>query len=202
MYRAVVFDFDGTLTRPGAIDFAELRRLLGCPPRVPILEYIDSLPDDASRRQAHRALDGFELAAARSSAPNEGAEDLVLDLSRAGIPCAILTRNSLASVKEAMRSFRRITLSDFPAVITREDAGRPKPHPDGVHRAAALLRLSPGEMLVVGDYVFDIAAGNAAGAATAFLTNGAALPAMEVKPDYTIASLGELAGIVGIQDGR
>jgi phosphoglycolate phosphatase-like HAD superfamily hydrolase len=55
-------------------------------------------------------------------------------------------------------------------------------------------------MLVVGDYVFDIAAGKAAGAATAYLTNGAAPRQMDVTADYTVDSLAELAPLVGIQD--
>ena len=105
-YRAVLFDFDGTLTRPGAIDFSRLRALLGCPPKVPILEYIDSLPDARAREQAHRSLDDFELEAARASVPNDGAERIIGALARAGIGRGILTRNSLSSVREAMRSFR------------------------------------------------------------------------------------------------
>jgi hydrogenase expression/formation protein HypE len=200
MYRAVLFDFDGTLTRPGAIDFAELRRLLACPAGTPILEYIEGLGDPGARRQAHRILDGYELAAARASVPNDGAEELVLRLRGAGVARGILTRNSLASVKEALKSFRTVSLADFPAVVTREDEGRPKPHPDGVHRAAMLLGVTPAEMLVVGDYVFDIAAGRAAGAATAFLTNGATPRQMDETADYTVDSLAQLAAILGIQD--
>jgi hydrogenase expression/formation protein HypE len=206
MYSAVLFDFDGTLTKPGAIDFSRLRALLGCPPGVPVLEYIDALPDPGARAEAHRRLDAFEREAARASVPNDGAEDLVRDLARAGIGRAILTRNSLASVREAMRNFRTVSLEDFGAVITREDEGRPKPHPDGVHLAAARLGVAPARMLVVGDYVFDIAAGKAAGAATAFLTNGSATPAAgpghipgtDVVPDRTIASLRELATLLGL----
>jgi hydrogenase expression/formation protein HypE len=200
MYRAVLFDFDGTLTRPGAIDFAELRRLLACPAGTPILEYIDGLADEPSRREAHGILDGYELAAARASVPNDGAEDLVHRLRAAGVAVGILTRNSLASVKEALKSFPTVSLADFPAIVTREDRGRPKPHPDGVHRAAELLGVTPAEMLVVGDYVFDIAAGRAAGAATAFLTNGAPPRQMDVSADYTVQSLDQLAAVVGIQD--
>jgi hydrogenase expression/formation protein HypE len=206
MYSAVLFDFDGTLTKPGAIDFSRLRALLGCPPGVPVLEYIDALPDPGARAEAHRRLDAFEREAARASVPNDGAEDLVRDLVRAGIGRAILTRNSLASVREAMRNFRTVSLADFGAVITREDEGRPKPHPDGVHLAAARLGVAPARMLVVGDYVFDIAAGKAAGAATAFLTNGSAASTAgpghargtDVVPDTTIASLRELAALLGL----
>ena len=198
MYRAVLFDFDGTLTKPGAIDFAALRRLLGCPPKLPILEFIDSLGSVEARREAHRALDEFELAAARASQPNDGAEQLVRRLAHAGIACGILSRNSLGSIREALKGFRGISLADFPVIVTREDAGRPKPHPDGVHRAAELFGVAPGQMLVVGDYVFDIEAGKAAGAATAFLSNAAAVPAMSVTPDFTIAALEELNGILGL----
>jgi HAD superfamily hydrolase (TIGR01509 family) len=198
MYRAVLFDFDGTLTKPGAIDFAALRQLLGCPPKVPILEFIDSLGSAEARREAHLALDEFELAAARASAPNDGAEELVRRLARAGIACGILSRNSLGSIREALKRFRQIGVEDFPVIVTREDEGRPKPHPDGVHRAAELFGVAPGEMLVVGDYVFDIEAGKAAGVATAFLSNGAAVPAMGVTPDFTIAALGDLNGILGL----
>ncbi len=198
MYRAVLFDFDGTLTKPGAIDFAALRRLLGCPPKVPILEFIDALGSVEARREAHRLLDDFELAAARASVPNDGAEALVRGLGRAGIACGILSRNSLGSIREALEGFREIGVEDFPVIVTREDEGRPKPHPDGVHRAAGLFGVAPGEMLVVGDYVFDIEAGKAAGAATAFLSNGAAIPVMGVTPDFIIAALGELNGILGL----
>jgi HAD superfamily hydrolase (TIGR01549 family) len=201
MYRAVLFDFDGTLTKPGAIDFAALRRLLGCPPKVPILEFIDALGSAEARREAHRALDEFELAAARASQPNDGAEQLVRRLAHAGIACGILSRNSLGSIREALKGFRWIREEDFSVIVTREDAGRPKPHPDGVHRAAELLGVAPGEMLVVGDYVFDIEAGRAAGASTALLTNGSAASPMAVAADFTIATLGELYGVLGLQAG-
>ena len=42
--RAVVFDFDGTLTRPGALDFPGIKREVGCPPDSFLLEWIEALP--------------------------------------------------------------------------------------------------------------------------------------------------------------
>jgi len=197
-FRAVLFDFDGTLTRPEALDFPELRRLLSCPSGEPILEHIQALPTEGEREKAWGILDAFELAAARASVPNNGSEETVRLLKDAGIALGILSRNSRASVLEAMRRFNALVPEDFSVFISRESPGRPKPHPDGVELAAQQFRVRPFEILVVGDFVFDIMAGKSAGAATAYLTNGKSAPDMPVSPDYIIDSLPELRPILGV----
>ena len=198
MFRAVLFDFDGTLTRPEALDFGKLRKLLSCPVGQPILEHIQALPTEEERQKAWQILDDFELAAARASVPNEGSEAFVGLLRDAGIARGILSRNSRASVLEAMKRFHSVGPADFSVLISRESSGRPKPHPDGVERAARQFSLPPSEVLIVGDFVFDIMAGKSAGAGTAFLTNGRPLPPMEVSADYVIDTLMELKPILGI----
>jgi len=199
----VLFDFDGTLTNPGALDFPALRQALGCPPGTLILEYIDALPTEEERSLKRRILADFEDAAARASVPNEGAEETVTLLRRHGIRVGILTRNSRTSVLTSLANFRSLTPADFQVILTRESGGRPKPHPDGVLAAARALGIPVNELLVVGDFVFDIAAGQAAGAATALLTNGSAAPGVpsvpvRAVPDHTIRKLGELAQILGV----
>jgi HAD superfamily hydrolase (TIGR01509 family) len=163
---------------------------------VPILEYIDRLETEEARKAANRILDDYEMEAARRSVPNEGAEEIISLLKSNGIRLGIISRNSLASIIEAMKHFHSVAPDDFTVIISRENSSRPKPHPDGVDRAAELFGIPPQQILVVGDYVFDIAAGKAAGAATAFLTNGAPVPAMDAAPDYTISRLAELKDIL------
>jgi len=211
-YRAVLFDFDGTLTHPGALDFPALRRALGCPPGTLILEHIDALPTEEERSLKRRILADFEMAAARASVPNDGAEEAVRLLRRRGILVGILTRNTRASVLVSLANFHSLTEADFRVILTRESGGRPKPHPDGVLAAAESLGVSIRELLVVGDFVFDIAAGSAAGAATVLLTNSggpqgpgtASVPVASVPvtsvPDHTIRGLDELPGILGISE--
>jgi hydrogenase expression/formation protein HypE len=196
MIKAVLFDFDGTLTRPEAIDFAALRTLLDCPPGMPILEFIEALPSPDAQVRAHRILDEFEMAAARASVPNDDAEELVAYLQSRGIARGILSRNSRGSVMAALANFSAVSGADFSVILTRENAGRPKPHPDGVIGAAKLFGVPPAGILVVGDYVFDIAAGSAAGARTVILTNGRAAPPIEPAPDFTVTRLGELLPIL------
>jgi HAD superfamily hydrolase (TIGR01509 family) len=196
--RAVLFDFDGTLTRPEAIDFVILRNKLGCPQGVAILEYIQALGTEDERLQAWQLLEDFELQAARASRPNAGAEELVKLLQKRAIGRGILTRNSTSSVREAMKNFLEISMTDFPVILSRENPGRPKPHPDGVHDAARLFGVRTAEILVVGDFIYDIAAGHAAGAQTAFITNGATTAPTDPAPDYTIVTLAELPAILGL----
>lgn len=196
--RAVLFDFDGTLTAPGALDLKTVRQVLGVPQGTLILDYIQAMGDPGARREAMRTLERIEIAGAANAVPNAGAEDLVKLLAVRGIRRGILTNNCRASLVEAMKAFSRIGLVDFDVVLHRENAPRHKPYPDGIRHAAGLLGIAASELLVVGDYVFDMEAGSRAGAVTAFLTNGEEVPAMSVKPDHVIATLVEVRSILGI----
>jgi HAD superfamily hydrolase (TIGR01509 family) len=201
--RAVLFDFDGTLTHPGALDFAAIKREVGCPPDQFVLEWIRSLPAGEARDASALALERFELAAADASAPNAGAEELVRWLRTAGLAVGILTRNGLSAIERSLRRFTALTLDDFDVVVTRDDGDiAPKPAPDGVLHAAAAMGVLPEETLVVGDFLLDVRAGRAAGAVTAFLVNHGAPGDGEVAEpdaadcDFVVGRLDELEDVV------
>jgi hydrogenase expression/formation protein HypE len=200
--RAVLFDFDGTLTRPGALDFAVIRRAIGCPPGTPILEFIESLDGDEERRKALGTLEAMELEAARRSEPNDGAEQTVRGLIARDLRVGILTRNSRSSVREALERFPTLRERDFAAIVCREDVARQKPHPDGVHAAAARFGCGAADLVVVGDYVFDIDAGRRAGSHTVLLGNGTPPRGLSVTPDDVIDRLSELASVIERLDQR
>jgi len=203
--RAVLFDFDGTLTRPGALDFAALKREVGCPTDRLVLEWIEALPAGAQRTAALSALERFELAGAAEAEANEGAEDLVRRLHALGLKVAVLTRNGRLAVERALGRFSLLGADDFDVLITRDDDVAPKPSPEGVSRAAAAMGVLAEETLVVGDFLLDMQAGRAAGAVTAYLTNGAD-PAAEdgascpddADCDFVVHSLAELDGVVAL----
>lgn len=175
--KAVLFDFDGTLTCPGTIDFPRIKQAVGCPPDQPVLEFIEAMADPEAKAGAHRTLEAFEMAAAEASRPNSGAEELVRWCRGKGLRLGILTRNLRDSVLRALENFSRTRETDFELIISREDPVAPKPHPEGVTAAAARLGLDPREIAVVGDFWFDIQAGNGAGATTVWLDHGpSALP--------------------------
>jgi len=195
--KGVLFDLDGTLTRPGAIDFSMLKSELGCPAGSPVLEFIEAEPPD-SRARLMRILEKREMTAAETSRPNLGAERCLSILMSRDIPFGIITRNGLSSVEQALLKFDVVTIRDFSAVITR-DSSLPKPCPDGVYIAAGKMGLMPSELILVGDFRFDIIAGHAAGAVTALLTNKGESPLCpdDPEPDYIIDRLDEILDLPG-----
>jgi HAD superfamily hydrolase (TIGR01509 family) len=198
--RGVLFDFDGTLTRPGSLDFPAIKREMGCPVDQPILEYLEKQPAHRRARMLE-ILEEMEDKAAEVSRPNQGVERCLSLIREHGLAMGILTRNSIRSVKKALKWFQGIAPQDFAAIITRE-VSPPKPKPDGVIEAARRMGLPPSQVLVVGDFRFDILAGKAAGAPTALLTNGGrtAMAPGDPEPDHIVGQFEEIMGILGLRE--
>ncbi len=194
--EAVLFDFDGTLTEPGVLDFAAIRRAVGCPDGVSILEHIDGLGAEDDRRAAREVLDRFEMEAAARARPNQGAEALVADLLARGLPVGVLTRNTARAVHRALENFERVRMEDFACLLTREHVAPPKPEPHGVLHAAEEMGVSAEHLLMVGDFRYDVEAGARAGALTAYLTNRAPARALDTAPTWTIETLDDLRPLV------
>lgn len=193
--EAVVFDFDGTLTRPGALDFSKIKPVIGCPEDVPVLEYMEGISDPARLEKINRVLENFELEGAAASRPNTGAQDLVVWIKKMGLPVGVLTRNSRVSVVRAMEHFSDFSLEDIDALVTREDPVRIKPSGEGVNLIARRLGIPPAHILMVGDFLFDMEAGRDAGSLTAYLSNDAPLPG-NLSCDFTVSALDQLKPII------
>lgn len=194
--KGILFDFDGTLTLPGALDFPAIKREMNCPLDTPILEYLETVPEEL-KPSLVKILEAREEQAAEESFPNIGAEKCLLALREKGVLLGIITRNSLPSVIRALEKFKTVRLRDFAAVITRDDS-LPKPHPQGVHKACERMGLAVSDLMVVGDFRFDVIAGKAAGACTVLLTNGRPLQGVpgDPEPDHTVDCLEDILKLV------
>ena len=193
---AVLFDFDGTLTQPGSLDFRQIKQELGCPVEQPVLEFIDALTDDRKRRSAWTALDRFESDGARRSVPHPEAGRVIRHCRWCDVRVGIISRNSLKAITTALANFHDLALPDFDIIISRDDAIAPKPAPDGVIAAADRLGTVPERILVVGDYLFDVESGISAGALTALVPAGHDFDPAAIPCHFHLEHLADLCGII------
>ena len=104
---AVLFDFDGTLTVPETLDFAAVRRAVGCPAGMGLLEFLAGIADVEERRAKEAILEAMEVEAAELTRENAGATDLVRSLHDLGVPLGIITRNTRDSIDRSALLFDR-----------------------------------------------------------------------------------------------
>jgi phosphoglycolate phosphatase-like HAD superfamily hydrolase len=148
---------DGTLV-DSRLDFDVMRHEMGLPTGVPILESLTSVPDGPDRDRMLATMRIHELRGADEAVLFDGVIEFLNHIQELGICAAVLTRNSRESTD---RTLRRLNLS-FSQVVTREDAP-PKPHPAGVKMIAEGWGLPAHEIIVIGDYLFDLQVGRQAG---------------------------------------
>jgi len=178
--RGVIFDLDGTLV-DSRLDFEQMRREMAIPPGTPLLEAIGALTEPR-RSQCAAILDRHEKAGAERATLVPGAAELVARLRAGRIRQAVFTRNArqvaldtlarLGLAFEGDGGIRRSCGDDFfDPVVGRENAPA-KPDPTAIWRICDLWGLARDEVVMIGDYVFDIEAGRRAGVRTVLYTAG------------------------------
>lgn len=193
--RAVLFDLDGTLTRP-YLDFDAIRAELSIENREPVLEAMERM--DADRRaRAEAVVARHEAEAAANSELHDGVHETLEALRNRGIRLALLTRNSRQSVATVLRKHGL----RFDFIRTRED-GRTKPSPEPVLAVCRSLEVAPAATVSVGDFLFDIEAGRAAGAATVLMIGDGPRPPYADRADHVIRRLLELVTIVDARGAK
>jgi HAD superfamily hydrolase (TIGR01509 family) len=190
-FRHWVFDMDGTLTI-AVHDFAAIRQSLDIPPEDDILHHLAALPEDEASAK-HAWLLEHERELALNARPASGAIELVRELHQRGCRLGILTRNAH---ELALLTLEAIGLGDCFAtddILGRGEAP-PKPHPGGLLHLADRWQVEPRQLVMVGDYRFDLDCGRAAGAGTV-LVNLPENPWPELA-DWHARDCGELLGMV------
>ncbi|PJZ44547.1 HAD family hydrolase [Leptospira brenneri] len=161
-----IFDMDGTLTVANH-DFEAIKRELNLPLETDILTSLSKLTkEEADKKHIH--LNQIELKIAKSSVPSPGSFELLRNIKTQTNQMGILTRNSFSNSIETLKAAGLIDYFDPNFIFCRERA-IPKPNPEGIFRLMDLWKASPKETVMIGDYVYDLDAGRAAGVETIYI---------------------------------
>ena len=202
MIRAVLFDFDGTLTEL-TLDFRQAKEdifnigdkyLAGGSARkckgpfiLDTIYAIEARCGEAApafRKEALDRLTQIELQTSKGKGLFPFTRGLLKQLREKGIRVAILTR----SCKEALLRVFPDMMDYVDAVVTREDVKYVKPHPSHVEKALSILGVERHEAMIVGDQKTDITAGRVLGIRTVGVLTGRPEKCGfdEVEPDHIL----------------
>jgi|ABPY01.1.fsa_nt_gi HAD superfamily hydrolase (TIGR01549 family) len=182
----VIFDLDNTLVESD-LDFDQIKREIGT--SMPILEYRDEA-DEAEKARVDDILERHEARAASNCTFLSGARELLEFLEERGVAKALLTRNTQRTIAHVCG---RLGMR-FDIALSREDS-EPKPSPRPVLHICQALGAAPERTLVVGDYLYDMLAGERAGAMT-MLVDSHNRGRFVYEPDYEVADLAEARPVI------
>jgi HAD superfamily hydrolase (TIGR01549 family) len=184
----VVFDLDNTLVS-SSLNFNKIRELIGCSSEIDILDYVETLPQEA-KLIAQNMLIEHEMADVLQSKKLPGVVELLDLLSHLAIPCAIVTRNSRQPSRLKLENNQIV----IPLLLTREDS-KAKPAPDALFYIAEYWGLKPEKMLLVGDYLYDLQAAKNANVVSCLVTNGKSVDYGDLA-NIVVSNLNELKDII------
>jgi HAD superfamily hydrolase (TIGR01509 family) len=188
--KAVIFDLDGTITRP-YFDFDLIREEIGLDRNSgPVLESMGKMTPQ-QRLQAEKILDYHEQKAVKESELNTDAKKTLSKLRAAGIHVGILTRNKKDNAFAIAQKHGLM----FDAVVGRED-GPVKPDSFGVLHLCKQFDVKPKETLLVGDYLFDLLCAKAAGAFAVLLKNHKQAIDFSEHADFSIENISQVIDII------
>ena len=126
-----------------------------------------------------------------------GALEILEACHRKGLKLGLVT----SSPREALDyTLGRLKIEQyFDTIITSSDTKKPKPHPESALVALSKLGKAAGETLFVGDYIYDVQAGQAAGTHTALFLPSANANFYDFeelrasRPDFTFSRFEELS---------
>lgn len=212
MIKAILFDFDGTLTELTLAFRKTKEEILGIGRKyvaedsfrecetlfildtIYAIEAKCGVSGPAFRKEAFGRLSELELEAAEGKDLFPYTRGLLRELQGRGIKTAILTRSCRAAV---LRVFPDI-MEYVDAVVTREDVERVKPDASHVQKALSMLGAGKDEAMIVGDEKIDILAGKALNIRTVGVLTGSFEKRGfdEVQPTHIVQDVREILALL------
>ncbi len=207
-FKLILFDLDGTLV-DSAVDTTDALNAAIAPFNIPhfTVQEVKDAMGGGKTRLSHLD-DGtipLDWAVFAEQFAREYLERMTVHSSL--YPGTAETLNNLSGRKKAVVSNKRESLTVevldrfgilpfFEIVVGGDSGAGRKPKPGPILQACTQLGVPAGQALMVGDCIYDVAAGRAAGVKTAAVTYGYGVDGFYRGADFVIHSLPELLSVL------
>ncbi|HEX6104423.1 MAG TPA: HAD-IA family hydrolase [Gemmatimonadales bacterium] len=212
--RTVLFDLDGTLIDSVRLILDSYHHTLashGLPPRTdddwlrgvgtPLaVQFAEWLDDRGTLEALIATYRAYNLKHHdRMVTVYPGVVDAVRTIRAAGIATGLVTSKNRLGALRGLALARLEAMMDV--LVCADEVTNPKPHPEPVEKAVALLAADPATTVYVGDSIHDMRSGRAAGVRTAAVLWGPfGRSHLEgAQPDYWLERPEELVALVGVE---
>ncbi len=172
--KGIVFDLDGTLVDSLGVTFAGFNHALtSMNIRAHSVEEITThfgTGEDqifaklVGKERAQEAYSRFQryMDENVNRVPlHEGVAELLKNIHQHQVPTSIFTGRSWNTTETILRYHG--LLNSFVTIVANDHVALPKPSPEGLHLALSRMKLTPEEVLFIGDSPADLIASRAAG---------------------------------------
>ncbi|MEM3606880.1 MAG: HAD family hydrolase [Candidatus Bathyarchaeia archaeon] len=179
--KGIIFDLDGTLIKSN-INFLEMKKKIidylkslkldfkikdvSSTSISELIEYaVNKVEDEKLRRnilkETNKLMNEEELKNLTSVSQIEGVKEALKTLKNKGFKIGVLTRGCR---EYALKSLEKTCLKDLiDCLIARDDIDKPKPNPVSALKLIEEMKLTPKEVLMVGDHALDFLCAEKAG---------------------------------------
>ncbi|MDO6354773.1 pyrophosphatase PpaX [Caloramator sp. CAR-1] len=205
MFKAVLFDLDGTLIDTNNLILESYKHTFK--------KHLDYIPNDneivkyfgeplkitLSRFDSERIEEMYRTYVEYNEMNHDSmvkemdyARETLEELKSKGILLGVVTSKRRIMAERGLRLFN--LLDYFDVVITPEDTVKHKPDPEPILKACEKLKFEPKDVLFVGDSNFDILCGKNAGAKTCLVkyTMLDLEELLKFEPDFVIEDLRDI----------
>ena len=208
MIDTFLFDFDGTVADsiPGIMaTLKKTREVMGVPFDLDYAKSLIGTPlvkmgvNLCGEDRAAEFVDTYRMSyldwGAEMIRYFDGMEDLLKDLNKAGLTCAVVTSKRRDSLDKNLDFLKGHDLFDL--LVTKESTDFFKPHPAPVEYALTGLNAEAKQSVMIGDTHYDIECAQGAGVRTIGVTWGAEpeQELMKSRPDDIARTPEELRAI-------
>ena len=194
--KAVLFHLPGAIVPQNRQAEKKRKAIIGCPPEIDMMEYIQNLQTAAERKQLLSDLETHELETIATFDLDTAVLDTIQFLLSKNLRIAMISTMSRKATRLVLQHFGSVFSADIEVIISRAELLQQGPEANPIQVAAEKMNLEVENLLIVGTSSSEIQTGQRTGAITVLLDPNQKSSPLTLNRNFGVQYIQELEDIV------